>query len=127
MGLMVSGFVKCALSSCVSLRTLLSYSSKQQDLETEAIASVFMVVCKARLALSVFMTRHGLNNRGVIAGNIRGVSHCCYIYSGCVVHPISFNPLMLNVSPLKIKIPSNNMCEKPTNNQLLIQFINYVW
>jgi hypothetical protein len=31
------------------------------------------------------------------------------------------------VIPLKIKIPSKNMHENPTNNQLFIQFINYVW
>jgi hypothetical protein len=43
------------------------------------------------------------------------------------------NPLTLNdlqrrraVSPLNIKIPSNNMREKPTNAPI-IQFIYYVW
>jgi hypothetical protein len=30
------------------------------------------------------------------------------------------------VSPLKIKIPSKNMLENPTNTSF-IQFINYVW
>jgi hypothetical protein len=41
-------------------------------------------------------------------------------------HPTVFNPLMLNdlkrccaVSPLKIKIPSKNMCEKPTNAPMI--------
>jgi hypothetical protein len=47
---------------------------------------------------------------------------------------ISINPLAPNdlyrrraVSPLQIKIPSKNMRENPTMQQLLIQFINYVW
>jgi hypothetical protein len=45
-----------------------------------------------------------------------------------------FNPLTPNdlqrrraVSPLKIKIPSKDMREKPTNTPIIIKFINYVW
>ena len=91
MVLTVSGCVLCAPSSCVPLCTLLSYSSKLQEWETEAIAPVFMIFCNARSHRQYLWPGSGLNNRGVIAGNIRRVSHCCHIYTGCVVHPISFN------------------------------------
>ena len=91
MGLTVSGCVLCAPSSCVSLCTVLSYSSKPQEWETETVAPVFMMFCNARLHCQYLWPDSRLNNRGMIARNIRVVSHCCHICSGCVTHPISFN------------------------------------
>jgi len=90
-GLTVSGCVLCAPSSYVSLCTVLSYSSKPQEWETETVAPVFIMFFNPSWHCQYFWPGSRLYNWVVIAQNIRVVSHCCYIYSGCVIHPISFN------------------------------------
>jgi hypothetical protein len=80
--------------------------------------------------------RHDLQQTSCINNQVHVFNrklHKMTVMDNVKILDININPLTPNdlqrrraVSPLKIKIPSKNMREKPIH-RLFIQFINYVW